>query len=92
MQNMTFEKGKILTGKQLREKIAKKERVWYREVYDNPHDKHLDYDGPASLEEAHCGYYIGNSDIEPDDYADDEAVSGETHSSCYGVYELIEKQ
>lgn len=66
---------KCLTGKELR--FAAENNLPVRWVYKepNPDDKWKNENVVCVMEKANVGYYIGNSDIVPDDYTDDEEVN-----------------
>jgi len=76
---------RILTGKELRIAIAKRLKVHYTEKYYSPLDKHLNFKGECILEKAKIGYYIGNSDIDPADYKNDDDVAGEIYGGYFEV-------
>lgn len=75
-----------LTGKQLRFAATHGLKVRYVEIYHNPEDKHMNFNADCRMEPAKTGFYIGNSDIEPDDYGDDCPVIGEFPEGIFGVY------
>ena len=79
-------KGRLLTGKELKFAAANKIPVWYEEIYDNPFNKHYTFKGKSIMEEAGTGYYIGNSDIEPDLFVDDEEIFCNFEDGTYAVY------
>lgn len=79
-------KSRLLTGRELRVAAKKKLKVRYVETYHNPHDSDKDYDSICVMEEANVGYYIGNSDIEPDVFSDSEDVQGDFDEGTYAVY------
>jgi hypothetical protein len=66
---------RVLTGKELRVAGEKHLPVYYIEVYSG-YDSHMDYRGKCYMEPANTGYYIGNSDIDPGIYEDNDEVSG----------------
>ena len=76
----------LLTGRQLRIAAEKKLKVRYVENYYSPYDEHMNFDDECVMEEAVIGYYIGNSDIEPEDFSDDEFVGGDFPEGTFGVY------
>ena len=76
-QRDTSRKGKVLNGKELQFAAKNKLPVFYVEHYDNPMDRHMNYNGICVMEKARIGYYIGNSDIDPKEFRNDELVSGE---------------
>jgi hypothetical protein len=81
-------KGKLIKGKELRYAAVHGVPVYYVEKYLNPMDTHMNYDGKSMLTKAPYGYYIGNSDIDPDAYGDDEVVSGEFDEGNFFVFKL----
>ena len=66
---------KCLTGKEL--KIAAEKKLPVRWVYKEPsaYDKYKNENIVCVMEPANIGYYIGNSDIVPDDYGDHEEIN-----------------
>lgn len=68
-------KNKVLTGKQLRYAAKHGLEIIYTEEYYNPQDSDKNYLVQAALEKTKAGYFIGYSDIDPDDYADEEPVT-----------------
>lgn len=77
---------RLLTGKELKIAAEKKLPVRYVESYLNPEDDHMNYDDVCVMEPANMGFYIGNSDIQPNDFKDGQTVSGEFDEGSYGVY------
>lgn len=76
---------RILTGKELKFAAVNGLPVWYEEKYHNPYDKHMNFIGKCIMEEAEVGYYIGNSDIDTDDFQDDDMVSEDFEEGTYKV-------
>jgi hypothetical protein len=68
---------RTLTGKELRVAAEKHLPVYYIETNPNPADSFMNFHDKDFLEKALVGYYIGNSDINPDEFEDDQEVSGE---------------
>ena len=67
---------RILTGKELRIAGKKHLPVYYIELHPG-YDTHYNFRGKCFLEEANEGYYIGNSDIDPKLWKDNDEVSGD---------------
>ena len=79
-------KRRLLTGKELRAAALAGLPVRYVEKYENPQDRHMNFNEVCTLEPAKSGFYIGNSDIQPADFADDQAVEGEFPEGHFAVY------
>lgn len=77
---------RMLLGRELKIAAEKKLPVRYVELYHNPQDSHMEYDGVCVMEPANVGFYIGNSDICPDDFKDDALVGGDFGEGRFGVY------
>lgn len=75
---------RALTGRELRVAARKGLRVRYIEHPFDPTDYRLNE--VAVMEKANVGYYVGPSDIDPDEYRDDELVEGETDTCTFGIY------
>lgn len=80
-----------LTGKELRFAAENQIPVFYEETYENPQDRHMNFKGVCVMQQANCGYYIGNSDIDPDDYKDDDRVEGEFGEGTFRVCGIVGK-
>ena len=80
-------RGRILTGKELRHAADNGTPVFYEEEYHDPNEK--GFYGETRLEKAPRGYYIGDSDIQPDEFADDEVVMRSFPEGTYTVYEVV---
>lgn len=77
---------RVLTGKELKVAAKKGLRVRYVESYFDPQEKHRRYNKICKMEKAKVGYYIGNSDIDPDEYLDRQLVAGDFGDGLFGVY------
>lgn len=77
-----------LTGKELKFAAEHKLKVRYMESYLNPMDSHNNFKGVCIMEPANVGYYIGESDIVPEDFKDTDIVTGEFPEGTYGVYKV----
>lgn len=77
---------RTLNGKELRFASKKGLKVYYKEIYYNPMED--DYEGECIMEKAKNGYYIGNSDIDPNDFTDDELVYYEFSGGFVSVHEV----
>lgn len=82
---------KALVGRELKVAALKKLKVRYIETYYSPYDSHMNYNhicimDSVDTEESNQGYYIGNSDIDPDNFEDDDIIEGEFDEGTYGVY------
>ena len=77
---------KALTGKQLRIAAEKGLKVKYIEHYYNPMDSHMNYNDIYVMTKANTGYYIGNSDIDPEEWDEDQEVEGDFPEGTFGVY------
>ena len=77
---------RILTGKELRVAIKYRRDVFYFEHHHDPRDAHKNFNGRCVLKKATVGYYIGNSDIDPDEWDDDEPVTGDFNEGWFAVY------
>ena len=77
---------RALTGKELKFAAENKLQVRFVETYHNPHDEHKNYDDVCVMEEANIGYYIGDSDIVPSEYGDNEEVRCNFDEGVYVVY------
>lgn len=82
-------RGRLLTGSELRIAIANKLPVYYVETYDNPQDSHMNYSGVCKITPATVGYYIGNSDIQPEDYRDEDSVESVFPEGSMSVHRVI---
>jgi len=80
-------RGRILTGKELRYAADNGIPVFYEEEYHDPNQK--GFYGETRLDKAPRGYYIGDSDIQPDEFADDEVVMRDFPEGSYTVYEVV---
>jgi hypothetical protein len=80
---------KILTGQQLRFAAENGIPVFYEEMYENPHDKHMNYAKACVMKPAQSGYYIGNSDINPDDFEPTEICIGEFPEGNFRVTGVV---
>lgn len=78
-------RGRILTGKELRYAAENDIPVFYEEDY---HDSSQGFYGVSRMEKAPVGYYIGDSDINPDEFTDDEVVMGNFPEGSFTVYEV----
>ena len=76
---------RTLTGKELRFAAKHRIPVRYIERYDNPQDRHMNFNGICVMEPAKVGFYIGNSDIDPSAYKDDEPVEGTFEEGTFAV-------
>lgn len=74
-----------MTGAELKFAAANGIPVFYEETYHNPKDEHMNFQAECVMEEAESGYYIGNSDINPDDFADDALCDGEFGEGTFRV-------
>jgi len=82
--------GDVLTGKELRIAAEKGLKVRYIEHYHNPQDRHMNYNADCVMEKCDSSnfpndYYIGNSDICVDEYADDAEVYGDFDEGIFEV-------
>jgi hypothetical protein len=77
---------RLITGKELKYAAAHMLRVRYVEQYHNPQDSHMNYDGVCIMKPANVGYYIGNSDIDPSAWSDDDAVTADFGEGVMYVY------
>lgn len=85
---MKYRKGSLITGKELKFAFNNKIKVWYVEIYENPLDKHMNFNGPSTMEPATIGAYIGNSDINPEEFKDDEFVEFDFDEGSCAVYKI----
>jgi hypothetical protein len=74
-----------LTGKELRFAAEREIPVLYEEKYYDPSDRHMNFNGECVMTPANVGYYIGNSDINPQDFDDDEPVAGDFPEGTFRV-------
>jgi len=78
-----------ITGKELKIAAIKGLKVRYQEKYYSPYDSHMNYNKICRMTPANEGYYIGQSDIDPSCFDDDDIVScmdfGEGFISIYKV-------
>ncbi len=79
---------RTLTGKELRYAAAHKVAVHYEEKYRNPQDRHMNFKGTCVMQEARQGFYIGNSDIDPDEFKDGQLVEGDFPEGTFKVCAL----
>lgn len=79
-----FPFGRPLTGKELRFAAEHHVPVRYVERPFDPSDE--GYDGVTALIPANVGYYIGPSDIDPEEWDDEEKVEAVTDTCEFGVY------
>jgi hypothetical protein len=78
--------GRLLTGKELKFAAKNKIPVWYTERYFNQQDQHLNFHKEVVMEKAQGdSYYIGNSDITPNDYRDEDPVDSEFDEGVFSV-------
>ena len=77
-------KGHILTGKELRFAAENEVPVFYEEDYHDPAIR--GFFGVSVMEKAPVGYYIGDSDINPNEFDDNEVVMGDFPEGKYVVY------
>ena len=77
---------RLLTGKELRFAAENRVPVHYIEKHYNPMDKHMEYDGVCIMEPAIIGYYIGNTDIEPDYWENDVFVQEDFDAGIFSVF------
>jgi hypothetical protein len=77
-----------LTGKELRVAAEKHLPVYYVEEYPNPMDSHMNFHNKCWMKPANAGYYIGNSDINPEYYKDEDIVEGDFLEGTFGVYAI----
>lgn len=77
-------RGHILTGKELRFAAENNLPIFYEEDYHDPATR--GFFGACVMEKAPVGYYIGDSDINPDEFTDDEVVMGSFPEGNYTVY------
>ena len=77
-----------LTGAELRFAAQNQIPVYYEEKYLNPEDKHLTHKGKCVMTKAPKGYYIGNSDINPDDFENNQLVQGEFPEGSFRVSKI----
>ena len=79
---------RVLIGKELRIAGEKHLPVYYIEIHSG-YDSHMDYRGKCFLEKANEGYYIGNSDIDPKLWEDNDEVSGDDiDGTTFKVYAI----
>jgi hypothetical protein len=84
--------GKILTGRELRIAAENKLKVRYVEKYYNPEDRCKNFSADCVMEKCagDCpdedGYYIGPSDIDLAQYADDEKIQYELPEGIFEVH------
>lgn len=76
---------KTLTGSELRFAAENQIPVFYEEKYHSPEDRHMNFRGKCVMEKAPSGFYIGNADIDPDDYSDNQSVEGEFPEGIFRV-------
>ena len=79
---------RVLTGAELKFAAKNKKPVYYIECYHNPIDKHMEFKGKCVMKEAQEGYYIGNSDIIPDDFDNKDLVRGEFPEGVFSVHSV----
>lgn len=79
-------KPRILTGKELRYAADNGLQVHYVEEYHDPHCVGMNYNGVCVMEKAPNGYYIGQSDIQPEFFADDDEVHEVFDEGEFTVY------
>jgi len=77
---------RIITGVELRFAAENELPVYYEETYENPHDSHMNFNGICVMKPAEEGFYIGNSDIVPDDFTESQIVSDEFGEGSFSVY------
>lgn len=82
-------RGRLLTGAELRFAIANKLPVFYVETYDNPQDAHMNYKGICKMTPAPVGYYIGQSDIQPSDYRNEDFVESVFPEGSMSVHRVV---
>jgi len=83
---------RILTGAELRFAAENKVPVFYEEKYYNPDDRHMNFHGKCVMEKAPSGYYIGKSDISPDEFEPDALVEGVFPEGTFRVAAVAGKQ
>ena len=49
-------------------------------------DSHMNFNDECVMEKASIGYYIGNSDIVPEEWGDEQAVEGDFPEGTFGAY------
>lgn len=82
------ERRETLTGKELRYAAEHKLKVRYVERYHDPREKDKEYNRETKMEPANVGYYIGHSDINPDEFEDDQPVAGDFDEGYFAVYKV----
>lgn len=76
---------RILTGAELRQAAKLGIPVIYTETYHNPQDHYMNFHGECVLKKASSGFYIGNSDIDPNEFKDEQLVQGEFPEGTFQV-------
>ncbi len=75
---------RILSGKELKKAAKEGLKVRYMETHEDPYEE--DWDEVCVMEACDgSGYYIGGSDIEPDEFPDDALVSHELDDGMMSV-------
>ncbi len=82
---------KILTGAELKFAAWNKVPVHYVEKYFNPMDRHMNFSGKCVMEKAPVGFYIGNSDIDPNTIPDSSLAEGEFPEGTWKVCRVAGK-
>jgi hypothetical protein len=75
---------RLLTGAELRAAAEKGLPVRYVERTYDPHEPN--FDAVVTMTKANVGYYIGHSDIDPDDFEPDAEVALDWPEGTGGVY------
>lgn len=76
----------LLTGRELKIAAERGLRVKYRRYGYDPQTPDMRWTG--KMEKAKYGYYIADSDIDPDMFEDDEKVRYDDVDSYIGVYKV----
>jgi hypothetical protein len=76
----------LLTKKEVQFAAENRIPVIYKELYANSEDKHLNFHGVCTLEKASKGWYIGNSDIDLENWKENDFISGDFPEGKYSVH------
>ena len=75
-----------MTGRELRFAAEHKLPVFYVLEHFNPNNKDKNFRGPVTLEKASVGYYIGDYDIDSDQFENDQIVEESFDEGTYEVF------
>lgn len=80
---------KLITGKELKFAAQNKIPVFYEERFYNPKYKYAEFNNITTMTKAiSSGYFIGSSDIDPDEWDDNDYVHGHTDEGFINVYKI----